>query len=202
MFVRSTATHVALANLEAAMAFVRDRSLPQCQTAPGFKHFLSLVDRQSGNTIVLSFWGSEADMRAAEELGSQVRAEAIGAIQADPPKVERYEVFIEEHSHAPAGSGPAAVRVITTRAEPGNTEQAVQYLRERVVPQLHLRKGFRSYYVMVDRQTGNSRTLVIYDSRADLKAAEAAADASNAQIARDMQLGPLNVSNYEVAIRA
>ena len=202
MFARSTSAHAAPATLDALIAFVRDQSLPQLQKAQGFKHFLDLVDRQTGNAIAISFWGSEADMRAAEELGNKVRAAAVSAVHADPPKVDRYEVLIEEHSSAPPAAGHAAARVITTQANPGNTDQAVQYLREHIVPQVIARKGFRSYYVMGERQTGSSLALVIYDSEADRKAAEPAADAGNAQMMRDRNTGPLKVTNYELVIRA
>jgi hypothetical protein len=55
MFARSTSTHVAPASLDALTTFVRERGLPQLQKAHGFKHFLDLVDRQTGYSNAISF---------------------------------------------------------------------------------------------------------------------------------------------------
>jgi hypothetical protein len=140
-------------------------------------------------------------MIAAEEVGNKVRAEAVSTVHSDPPKVERYEMVIDEHSSAPPATGPAAVRIITSQSNPANIEQGVHYLREHVLQHVIARKGFRSYYVMGQRETGKSLGLVIYDSESDLKAAEPAANAGNAQMMRDLNTGPLNITNCEVAIR-
>jgi heme-degrading monooxygenase HmoA len=59
----------------------------------GFFGAVLLVDSRSGDSLGLTFWASEKDLRASEEVASKFRREGastIGAITA--PVVERFEV--------------------------------------------------------------------------------------------------------------
>jgi len=56
-----------------------------------------LVDRESGEAIVITLWEDEQALRATEESANALRADAadeLGATQA--PKVGRYEVVAFE----------------------------------------------------------------------------------------------------------
>ena len=63
----------------------------------GYRGFTGLADRDSGAVMGISFWDSEEDLRAAEELGREARrrvAEAGGG--EGEPIVERWEVVFDE----------------------------------------------------------------------------------------------------------
>ncbi len=54
-----------------------------------------LVDRATGDALVVTFWEDEASMRASEEAANALRAQAADTMQvSDDPGVARYEVAV------------------------------------------------------------------------------------------------------------
>jgi heme-degrading monooxygenase HmoA len=71
--------------------------LPRYRGHKGFKGFTVLANRETGDVIGTSFWETEADMDAAEELGDQARAMAAEAGDATvDPVTERWEVLLDD----------------------------------------------------------------------------------------------------------
>ena len=64
---------------------------------PGYRGFTGLADRDSGAVMGISFWETEDDLRAAEELGREARRRVTeaGGGQGEPV-VERWEVVFDE----------------------------------------------------------------------------------------------------------
>jgi hypothetical protein len=59
----------------------------------GFLGALLLVDRTSGNSLGLTFWENETQLRASEEVAGKFRREGAATIGAStPPSVDRFEV--------------------------------------------------------------------------------------------------------------
>jgi hypothetical protein len=76
---------------------LQSEQVPRYQGQKGYKGFTVLADRQSGAIIGTSFWESEADLEAAEELGEQARSQAAEAGEAGTePVTERWEVVIDD----------------------------------------------------------------------------------------------------------
>jgi heme-degrading monooxygenase HmoA len=87
--------------MDEGLSQVREHVLPLLQQQDGFKGFIALGNRQSGELIGVSFWESEKAMQDSEELGDRTRsdtAEDTGDTIAD---VERYEVGLFEMSSQP-----------------------------------------------------------------------------------------------------
>jgi heme-degrading monooxygenase HmoA len=63
----------------------------------GYRGFTGLADRASGAVMGISFWETEDDLRAAEELGREARRRVMdaGGGQGEPV-VERWEVVFDE----------------------------------------------------------------------------------------------------------
>ena len=77
----------------------REVVLPRGRQIEGFKGMIALADRQSGKTLVITFWESEEAMRASEEAADQLREESAEAGGDTIASVERYEVgFFEVES--------------------------------------------------------------------------------------------------------
>jgi hypothetical protein len=55
-----------------------------------------LVDRGSGQSLSISFWETEDEMRASEEQAARSRGEIADAGGGNITGVERYEVVIDE----------------------------------------------------------------------------------------------------------
>jgi heme-degrading monooxygenase HmoA len=64
----------------------------------GFKGFVALGDRQSGEVLGVAFWESEEVLRATEEALSRVRSGAAEAGGGTVAGVERYEASVFEVS--------------------------------------------------------------------------------------------------------
>ena len=84
--------------LDEGVRDVKEHVLPLLRQQDGFKGFITLGDRQSGELIGITFWESEQAMQASEEVGERTRsdtAEDMGDTIAD---VQRYEVGLFEMS--------------------------------------------------------------------------------------------------------
>ena len=84
--------------LDEGLHDIKEHVLPILQQQDGFKGFIALGNRQSGELIGITFWGSEQAMQASEEVGESTRsdtAEDTGDTIAD---VQRYEVGLFELS--------------------------------------------------------------------------------------------------------
>ena len=74
----------------------REQILPAARLMDGFKGIYLLFDRESGKSLSVTFWETEADMLASEEAASRVRAESAEASGETVVSVERYEVALRE----------------------------------------------------------------------------------------------------------
>ena len=84
--------------LDEGLHDIKEHVLPILQQQDGFKGFIALGNRQSGELIGITFWESEQAMQASEEVGESTRsdtAEDTGDTIAD---VQRYEVGLFEMS--------------------------------------------------------------------------------------------------------
>ena len=71
--------------------------LPRYRGQRGYKGFTVLANRETGEVIGTSFWETEADLEAAEELGEQARAQAAEAGDSTvEPVTERWEVMLDD----------------------------------------------------------------------------------------------------------
>jgi heme-degrading monooxygenase HmoA len=73
----------------------REQILPAARLMEGFKGIYLLYDRESGKSLSLTLWETEADMRASEEAASRVRAQSAEASGDKVINVERYEVVLQ-----------------------------------------------------------------------------------------------------------
>ena len=62
--------------------------------AEGFLGAMLLIDRDTGNSLGLTFWENEKTLRASEELANTFRREGASTVGATAePTVERFEVL-------------------------------------------------------------------------------------------------------------
>ena len=84
--------------MDEGLSQVREHVLPLLQQQDGFKGFIALGNRQSGELIGVSFWESEKAMQDSEELGDRTRSDTAEATSDTIADVERYEVGLFEMS--------------------------------------------------------------------------------------------------------
>jgi hypothetical protein len=74
--------------------------LPRLRQASGFRGAIAMVDRERGNTLLVTLWESAEKMRDSEEQADQLRQESAEAGRGRVVGVERYEVMFAK---LPAG---------------------------------------------------------------------------------------------------
>jgi heme-degrading monooxygenase HmoA len=77
---------------------VRERVLPLLRQQDGFRGFIALGNRQSGELIGITFWESEQAMQASEEVADRTRSETAEDTGDTIANVQRYEVGLFEMS--------------------------------------------------------------------------------------------------------
>jgi heme-degrading monooxygenase HmoA len=96
MHARSGQLQVSPDRIDDAVQAIKDR-IPQYREQNGYKGFTVLVNRETGNVFGVSFWESEADRDASDDLGRQAREQAAerGGSQSAPVR-EAWEVAFDD----------------------------------------------------------------------------------------------------------
>ena len=97
MVARTGTLEVSPDRLDDVVAQLRDSQIPRYKDQQGYKGFTVLGDRSSGKVIGISFWETQEDLEASEELGRQARADAAqtGGAQSEPLR-ETFEVLLDD----------------------------------------------------------------------------------------------------------
>lgn len=90
--VRVTPGDVDAARSDELMTFVKSSVVPSFQAQAGFCRWCSLIDRQIGKTLSLSFWDTAAARDANPALLSQVRDNAAQTVGVKLGAPEYYDV--------------------------------------------------------------------------------------------------------------
>lgn len=83
-------------DIEQMHKVMRENILPAARQMDGFKGVISLGDKSSGKGVTLTFWETEAAMRASEDAANKLRQQAAEETDEEISAVERYEVYIHE----------------------------------------------------------------------------------------------------------
>ncbi len=98
MYARVTKLEVPPDRVDDSTRHVQEQILPQLQQQDGFKGFIVLTDRQSGNTLGVALWESEEALRTTEEAAARLRGGAAEATGATVAGFQEYEVALFEVS--------------------------------------------------------------------------------------------------------
>ena len=169
MYARSTTIHGDPGSVDAAVAHVRDESMPVLRRMEGCVGLSMLADPSSGHCIVTTSWRDEAALRASLD-GVRSAAERTVEILGGRPELQEWEIAAMHRVHD-AHHG-AASRVTWLRTEPDSVQRAVDAVRLSLMPKLDDLPGFCSVSVMVRRDEGLAVAAVSYDDRADLERAD------------------------------
>jgi heme-degrading monooxygenase HmoA len=94
------------------------------------------------------------------------------------------------------------VRVTIDPVQPGKMDAAIKIERDSILPAAKTEKGFKGLYFLTNRQTGKGMTISMWDTEADMKAAEKSGYYRE-QIAKLLPLvsGPTIKEHYEVSVQ-
>ena len=86
--------------MDEAIHIVEESIVPAAKQQPGFKGFLTLLDRRGGKLILLTLWETEAALKEGEVSGyyrEQIAKFAhLSQLYVTPPYREVYELIIQE----------------------------------------------------------------------------------------------------------
>jgi len=93
-------------------------------------------------------------------------------------------------------------RVSTIRGKREQVEQGITHYREQMLPAARNMAGFKGAYLLVDRKSGKSMGITLWDTEKDLQASAAAADKLRGQASKVTDAAGLpSVEMFEVAVQ-
>ncbi len=97
MHARHSALQVSPEKIDDMLARLREDQVPLLREQRGYKGFTIHADRASGSVVGISYWESEEDLRASEEVADRARSEAAETGDASAePEVSRFEVIFDD----------------------------------------------------------------------------------------------------------
>ena len=86
--------------MDEAIRIVEESIVPAAKQQPGFKGFLTLLDRRGGKLLLLTIWEAEAALKANESSGYYREQIAkfthLSDLYVTPPYRDTYELIIHE----------------------------------------------------------------------------------------------------------
>ncbi len=92
-------------------------------------------------------------------------------------------------------------RVSTLQGDPKESEKAIQTAEEQVVPKIRELKGCKGFYYLVDRSSGKSLGITLWESKQDLDASVQAANQIRSATAEKAGASIVSVEQFEIAIQ-
>jgi heme-degrading monooxygenase HmoA len=99
-FVRATDLRSSAAQIDATLAFMREKTIPVLKGQPGYRALLMMANRESGRLLVSSVWNTAAEREASDAAISGLRKQASELAQAQSVRVSLYESLVAEVSPA------------------------------------------------------------------------------------------------------
>ncbi len=91
-------------------------------------------------------------------------------------------------------------RVSELTAPVDQVEQAIDGFKQQVVPAVRGMNGFSRAYLLVDRSSGKSLAITVWESEEAMRASEDAATQLRSSVVADVSASDVAVSRYEVAV--
>ena len=93
-------------------------------------------------------------------------------------------------------------RVVLATAQPGKTDEMIKVGRDSILPAAKKQKGFKSWFMLTNRNTGKGIVIGIWNTEADMMANESSGFYQE-QIAKVAPLftGPPTMEHYEVSVK-
>ena len=197
MYARSTTMMVGN-NLAEGVALIRNEVWPALQVMDGCLGFSLLTDGETGRMIATSSWHSQEAMRSSEDAVAHLRTRAQEITGAEPPRVEEWEIVVMHRDHHTADG--TSVRTTWTRVPLEAVDQAVEFYKFVLLPQVEAMEGFCSASLMIDRETGRGVSSVAFDTLEAMEATRGTADGVRKMSAREAGVEILEVGEFELPL--
>jgi len=95
------------------------------------------------------------------------------------------------------------VRAVTVQIQPGKTQEAIDVVKDSVLPAAKAQKGFQGFYLMTDASSGKGLAISVWETEADMMAGESSGYYQE-QIAKfgGLFAGPPTTDHYELSVES
>ncbi|MFQ6026946.1 MAG: antibiotic biosynthesis monooxygenase family protein [Dehalococcoidia bacterium] len=183
------------------LGIYRDSIVPAAQQQSGYQGILVLTNHNTGKSLTITFWETEADAGSSESFGNlQDQRTKLLDVLAGPRAVERYELSVQAHTSV--GGYPAQARVVTAQLQAGKTEEATRLYQDSVLAAAEEMRGFRGARLLTDARRNKAISVTLWETEADMIAGETQVEYYQEQLAKMARLstGPPITEHYEVSV--
>ncbi|GAA1844816.1 antibiotic biosynthesis monooxygenase [Asanoa iriomotensis] len=196
MYARSSTINARPALLDQGIAFLSGDLMHDLTAIDGCVGMSLLVDRETGRCVATSSWATEQAMRASESRVPPLRRRLLEAFGATEIKNEEWEVaFMHRDHRAPDG---AYARVSYLRGDQARVDQSSEIFKS-VLPAIEDAPGFCSASLLLNRESDQVVTNVIFDSAQSLARTAERAAALRTKAAGQMNAEIIEVAEFELA---
>lgn len=176
------------------LATVRER-ISAGQDISSARRVFTLVDRDAGELLGITFFDSEEAIRQAEPAFERLGEEIPEELRGKRASVEIYEVAIDD-----VADGAKAARVSSLEGPVDKIDEGLEFIREQILPMAGDMTGWRGVVGLVDRSTGRTKTITFWDGIESLQASEERANELRSEAAAALAERITGVSRYEVVL--
>jgi len=183
-----------LSRVSELLATVRER-ISAGQDISSARRVFTLVDRDAGELLGITFFDSEEAIRQAEPAFERLGEEIPEELRGKRASVEIYEVAIDD-----VADGAKAARVSSLEGPVDKIDEGLEFIREQILPMAGDMTGWRGVVGLVDRSTGRTKTITFWDGIESLQASEERANELRSEAAAALAERITGVSRYEVVL--
>jgi hypothetical protein len=183
-----------MARFDDLIATIEERSRTGAEI-PGAKRLLILADRAGGRSLGITFFETEEAIRQAEPVFERMGEEVPEELRGKRKGVEVFEVAIKD-----IADGARAARISTLEGAPEGIDEGIAYIKEQIVPAAGDISGWRGIIGLIDRASGKTKTITLWDSSESLAASEDRANELRSEAASALNEQIVGVDRYEVAL--
>jgi heme-degrading monooxygenase HmoA len=104
MYARAVAMKMQQGKEAEGTRIYRDSIVPAARSQKGFRGATLLTDPETGDSLSITYWETEEDLRAGEERGYyQEQIDRIAPLAASRPERKVYEVRVQAEAQAAFG---------------------------------------------------------------------------------------------------
>jgi heme-degrading monooxygenase HmoA len=196
MFARLTRVQSSPDRINDNFAAFNNTALPRVRTLPGYAGATLAVNRQSGDSQIVTFWDTEDALKQSAAAAAGIRSDTVQAGGGQVTAIEEYEVALMERVTPP--STPAFLRVMRSQTDPARQDALVQATREQALPVLKTLPGFRAVVVNLDRQSGRVIITGVWATAQDRDASETSMADIRTRVFAAAGAGQPEILRYEV----
>lgn len=184
--------------VDAGIAFVRDRVQPAVEAMAGNRGLGMWVNRETGQSLVVTSWEDRAALDASESQAADLRAEAANLLGAKAVAVQLAEPAVIWQAGADQPGYWA--RFAQLDLSPDRIDEVITNCRDEALPEIQQIPGVNTVVLLVNRETGTAVLNVTFTNKPDFDATRELGKAKRAEFAARLGAKETLVLEVEVVL--